>query len=313
MTTPVLAVHGGAGTLERRKTRYPGRRRYEKGLAEALRAGQRILQRGGSAVNAVTQAVICLEDNELFNAGKGSALCSDGSVELSASIMSGRDLSVGAMVGLKRTKNPVRAARAIMGHSHGMLFGKRGDEYAKNRGLELVDPDYFFTTQRLKQWKKYKGKSVAVLDHSDAESTHGTVGAVARDRRGNLAAATSTGGLVNQLPGRVGDTPVIGAGTWADNRGCAVSATGKGDAFARVAFARRVADLIELSELGAEAAAISALEDVSLVRGVGGCIVVDASGSLFFPFNSKHLVRGWVIGDERPRAAILPDEAGTVL
>ena len=313
LSTPVLAVHGGAGTLERRKTQYPGRRRYEQGIAEALQAGQQVLRHGGSAVNAVTEAVIRLEDNELFNAAKGSVLCADGSVELSASIMRGRDLAVGAMVGLKHTKNPIKAARSIMGHTHGLLFGVEGDAYAKSTGLDPVEPDYFYTRTRIKQWERYKGRTIMASDHSDDEAVHGTVGAVARDRRGNLAAATSTGGLVNQLPGRVGDTPVVGASTWADNRTCAVSATGKGDAFARIAFARRVADLIELAGLEAEVASITALEEVKRVRGVGGCIIVDATGSLSFPFNSKHLIRGWVVGQRRPRVAFLPGEEATVL
>lgn len=313
MTTTVLAVHGGAGRLERRKTQYPGRRRYEQSIAEALEAGQRVLRRGGSAVNAVTLAVIRLEDNELFNAGRGSALCADGTVELSASIMRGPDLAVGAMVGLKHTKNPIKAARSIMGHAHGLLFGEDGDAYAKSKGQELVDHDYFYTRRRLKQWQRYKKRKAMALDHSDEETAHGTVGAVARDRRGNLAAATSTGGLVNQLPGRVGDTPIIGAGTWADNRTCAISATGMGDAFARIVFGRRVADLIELAGLEPELAAVTVLEEVKRVRGVGGCIIVDAAGSVSAPFNSKHLVRGWVIGKGRPRVAILPGEEPTVL
>ncbi len=303
MSEIVLAVHGGAGHLPKRKITGKARLHYEAGLTEALEVGRGILQRGGSALNAVTEAVAALEDNELFNAGKGAALCSDGSVELSASIMRGSDRSVGAMVGLRRTKNPIRAARAFRGHLHGLLFGQEADAYAEAKGLEMVDQDYFYTNNRLRQWRKYRETKSVVLDH-DAESAHGTVGAVARDRRGNLAAATSTGGLVNQLPGRVGDTPVIGAGTWADNQVCAVSATGKGDAFARIAFARRVADLIELAGTAPNEAASRALEEVKEVGGTGGCIVIDPSGQVFLPFNSAHMLRGWVRGKGAPVTAI---------
>ncbi len=284
--------------------RDPWRRGYELGLTEALGAGQRILRKGGSAVNAVTEAVAVLEDIEVFNAGKAAVLCADGSVELSAAVMRGRDLAVGAMAGLKRTKNPVGAARAIMDCAHGLLFGAEADGYAESKGLEIVPAEYFVTPQRKRQWEAGK----TGVAHGDQEEAGATVGAVARDRRGHLAAATSTGGLVNQLPGRVGDTPVVGAGTWADDAVCAVSATGKGDAFARIAFARRVADLIEIGGLSALDAASAALQDVRGVKGIGGCILIDAAGNIVLPFNSPHMLRGWVIGDDPAKVAILPYE-----
>jgi len=304
----VLAVHGGAGRLAKRHTAGPTRKRYERGVAEALRAGQQILLKGGTAVRAVAEAVRVLEDNELFNAGKGSALCDDGSVELSASIMNGRNLAVGAMVGLTRIRNPVLAARELMEHSHGLLFGETANQYAESKGLETADPSYFFTSRRFKQWKKLQGTDITALDHSETDEPQGTVGAVARDRRGSLAAATSTGGLVNQLAGRVGDSPVIGAGTWADNQTCAVSATGKGDAFARIAFARRVSDLIELAKLSPEEAGTLALTEIERVRGQGGCIIVDKSGQIAFPFNSAQMIRGWVKGNGPCHAAIELDD-----
>jgi beta-aspartyl-peptidase (threonine type) len=249
-----------------------------------------VLRRGGSAVRAVTEAVVALEDDALFNAGRGAALCADGSVELSAAVMSGHSRRVGAMVGLKATRNPIRAARAIMGHSHCLLFGSHGDAYAAERGLEQVPIEYFLVAHRREQWERARDRTVLHLDHS-AVDRHGTVGAVARDRDGRLAAATSTGGLVNQLPGRVGDSPVAGAGTWADTR-CAVSATGTGDAFFRVAFARRVADLVELAQLPLQAAAERALEDVRSVKGLGGCIGLARRGPPRFAFNSPQMVRG---------------------
>jgi len=299
--TPVLAVHGGAGSLPARSLRGPARRAYERALARSLVAGQRVLARGGSAVHAVTAAVVVLEDDPLFNAGRGAVLCADGSVEMCASVMSGRNLRAGAMVGLRRVRNPVRAAVALMEHSHGLLFGAQAEAYARDAGLEMVAPGYFVTPHRVEQWKRCRRRGRLALDH-------GTVGAVALDRRGNLAAATSTGGLVNQLPGRVGDTPVVGAGTWADDR-CAVSATGRGDAFARVAFARHVADLIELRGLEPGTAARRALRLVARVRGSGGCIVVDAGGRVAWPFTSAQMLRGRVIGDSLPVIGILPREA----
>jgi isoaspartyl peptidase/L-asparaginase-like protein (Ntn-hydrolase superfamily) len=287
--------------------RYPGRRAYEEGLARALIEGQRVLRRGGRAVRAVTAAVRALEDDPLFNAGRGAVLCADGSIELSAAVMDGHRLRAGAMAGLKRTKNPVLAAHALLKHRHGLLFGEAGDTLARQAGLDMVPEEYFVTTARVRQWRKYHGTDRISLDHGDSESTHGTVGAVARDSRGNLAAATSTGGLVNQLPGRIGDSPVIGAGTWAD-RGCAVSATGTGDAFARIAFARRIADLIEFLGLTAEEIDGRALEELESIRGTGGCILVDAAGRLAFPFNSAHMLRGWVVDRSDPVVAILPGE-----
>jgi beta-aspartyl-peptidase (threonine type) len=304
----VLAVHGGAGRLAKRKTQYPERRPYEVGLAEALRAGQQLLTKGKSALRAVTAAVRVMEDNELFNAARGAALCADGSVELSASVMNGRDRAVGAMVGLKRTKNPVLAANALLRHSHGLLSGAHADAFAERAGLEMVSTDYFLTPYRVEQWREFRCRNKVALDHSEFEVPHGTVGAIARDRRGNLAAATSTGGLVNQLPGRVGDSPVIGAGTWADNNVCAISATGNGDAFARLVFARRVADLIELSDLTPEQAVVNVLHEVARLRAEGGCIVLDTLGRLVCPFNSPQMIRGWVIDNRPPIVAILPGE-----
>jgi beta-aspartyl-peptidase (threonine type) len=256
----------------------------------------------------VTAAVVSLEDDERFNAGRGAALCVDGSVELSASVMNGSNLAVGAMVGLKRTKNPVLAAQSLMRHSHCLLFGARGDAFAEQRGLEMVEPEYFRTRERLAQWKRFKDRSQMHLDHAEESDAHGTVGAVALDRRGRLAAATSTGGLVNQLPGRVGDSPVAGAGTWA-NHVCAVSATGTGDAFFRVGFARRVAALIELADLAPLEAVDRALGEVRSVRGEGGCVLIDASCRVTCSFNSPHMAHGWLVEDQPPRVGILPGEA----
>jgi beta-aspartyl-peptidase (threonine type) len=316
VSEPVLIVHGGAARLEQTQVGQPRRAAFERGLADALKAGQSVLLEGGKALDAVCAAVAALEDNENFNAGRGAVLCADGTVELCASVMDGRDLSVGAMVGLKRTRNPVRGARSLMGHMHGLLFGAAADAYAEGCGVEMVDPDYFLVPDRKAQWQRLRGSEQVALDHSataGAGDALGTVGAVALDAEGNLAAATSTGGLVNQLPGRVGDTPVVGAGTWADNRTCAVSTTGKGDAFARIAFARRVADLIGLTGIPAEEAAMRTLEDLKGVGGEGGCILLTPDGGIHCPFNSLQMLRGWVSGSGAPVVAILPGEAISVV
>lgn len=309
-----IAVHGGAGRLALSSTRGPGRIPYEDATRHALAAGRNVLRRGGSARRAVIAAVVVLEDDPNFNAGRGAALCADGSVELSASVMNGPNLAVGAMVGLKRTRNPVLAASELMGHAHCLLFGENGDRYAEEAELEMCPLEYFHTEKRLRQWRRFADRSQLHLDHADdgeggdPEENHGTVGAVACDRRGRFAAATSTGGLINQLPGRVGDSPVAGAGTWA-NHLCAVSATGTGDTFFRLAFARRVADLIELAEMGVGAATERALHEISLRRGRGGCVAIGPDGEIVTPHTSAHMVRGWMREGEDPRIGILADEA----
>jgi beta-aspartyl-peptidase (threonine type) len=299
-----IAVHGGAGRIPAAARRGAGKRAYEQALTTALGAGAAVLKRGGSAVRAVCAAVTALEDDELFNAGRGAVLCQDGSVELSASVMNGRTLAVGAVVGVSRTRNPVLAAQALLDHSHCLLFGARGDAFAEARHLAMVAPEYFVTPQRRQQWERRVDRSEHTLDHDGGVGdAHGTVGAVARDRRGHLAAATSTGGLVNQLPGRVGDSPVAGAGTWA-NAHCAVSATGTGDAFFRVAFARRVADLVELAGATPLAAAERALGEVRAVKGQGGCILIAADGRIATAMNSPQMIRGSLVEGESPRLGI---------
>ena len=295
----MIAVHGGAGRLPARQLEGDGLARIRNGISEALMTGRHALQTGQSSVDAVCQAVVALEDNPLFNAGHGAALCADGSVELSASVMDGSTRYAGAMVGMRTTCNPVLGAASLLSHKHGLLFGRHGDDFAREAGLKQVAPEEFVTEYRSAQLQRLREKSehALELDHSE-ESRHGTVGAVAIDAEGNLAAATSTGGLLNQMAGRVGDTPVVGAGTWADNGICAVSATGTGDAFARVAFARRVADLIELSQLSLMEAAEHALAEVTEAGGKGGCILIGADGEVGFPFNTPQMVRGVATGSD---------------
>ena len=302
-----LAVHGGAGRLSSARLEGRGRLPFERALKTALRAGQQVLLDNGSAVDAVIAAVRCLEDDPALNAGRGAVLCADGTIELSASVMCGRTLNAGAVTGVSRVRNPVQAASAVLTHHHSLISGLQAERFAADSGAELVDPGYFETADRRQQWEQRKHETTPSMDHSDDGSSQGTVGAVARDFQGNLAAATSTGGMVNQLAGRVGDTPVVGAGTWADNRTCALSATGNGDVFLRHGFARRVADLIELSGLQASDAADRALEEARRLDGLGGCIVVDDQGRICMPFSTPHMLRGTIRGNGEPVFRVFPD------
>ena len=250
MKTIALAVHGGAGTIERSNTIPEREKEYRAGIENALRVGEKILRDGGSALDAVEAAVRTLEDDSHFNAGKGSVFTSGGTIEMDAAIMDGKTLGVGAVAGVEHVRNPIRLARAVMEKSkHVFMIGVGAEEFAKRNGIELVDAKYFFTQQRWDELKKAQakqksgGQSEKKFITSDPER-HGTVGAVARDKNGNLAAATSTGGTTNKLPGRVGDSPVIGAGTYADNNSCAVSCTGDGEYFIRAAVAHEVSALM---------------------------------------------------------------------
>ncbi|MCZ6605402.1 MAG: isoaspartyl peptidase/L-asparaginase [Alphaproteobacteria bacterium] len=316
MTSFALAIHGGAGRTPRARLVEPMRAVYDSALAASLLAGRDVLAAGGTAVDAVCACVVALEDAEPFNAGHGAALCADATVALDASLMDGRDRSAGAVAGLARTTNPVLAARALAGSAHWFLRGADGDRFAEAAGLAVTAPEYFVTADRQKQLAAYQAGAITGLDRmtddasgpdweaADLEAPSGTVGAVARDRDGHLAAATSTGGVVNQPPGRVGDTPVIGAGTWADDGVCAISATGTGEAFMRIAFARRIADRMELAGETPQIAAADALAEVAALGGEGGCIVVDKSGRMALPFNTPEMFRGWVAHDRGPRIAI---------
>jgi beta-aspartyl-peptidase (threonine type) len=299
---PVLAVHGGAGRLPASRLEPAARAGYEAGLHDALAAGWQVLRAGGPATGAVVAAVCVLEDAPLFNAGRGSELCADGGVELSASLMRGADRAAGAVAVVRGLKNPIEGAHALLEHPHVLLVGPAADVFAREAGCAHVAPDYFVTSDRLREWQRRRD-----LD-AEQTGTGGTVGAVARDAHGELAAATSTGGVSGQLPGRVGDSPVIGAGTWADSRTCAVSATGLGESFVRATFARRVADLMELACIDVDEASARALDEVGRLGGRGGCVVLSAHGRLALPFTTPHMLRGWQRGDADPRVAILPED-----
>ncbi len=268
-----LIIHGGAGSV-------PNPGRYEDSLRRIVESGAALLDGGGSALDAVAHCVALLEDDPLYNAGAGSVLNAEGVAECDASIMDGRDLAAGAVAGLRRIRNPVGLARLVMEKSgHVFLIGEGAEQFARTQGVELVDPAYFVTQRRAAQLAQAREKQAVALDHS-GDSKLGTVGAVARDKAGNLAAATSTGGMTNKRWGRVGDSPVIGAGTFADNASCAVSCTGVGEHFLRTALARTAAFFVEDKGMDAQQAADAAIRHlVDKVRGEGGLILVDRDGA----------------------------------
>jgi L-asparaginase / beta-aspartyl-peptidase len=261
---------------------------YEAGLAAALDAGVAILVAGGSALDAVEAAVVALEDDPHFNAGRGSVFTHDGAIELDASIMDGRERAAGAVTGLTTVRNPVRLARAVMEHSpHVFLGGDGAEAFARERGLETVDPEWFATEERRRQLDIIKARG-----GFDAEVKYGTVGAVARDQEGHVAAATSTGGLTGKRWGRIGDSPVIGAGNYADDRACAVSATGAGEFFIRAGVAHEICTRMRLLGETAQAAADAVIAEVGALGGDGGVIVAASDGSIAFSFNTPGMYRG---------------------
>src|SRR5437868_5767912 len=298
-----LLVHGGAGTIERSKMTPEREREYRSGIENALRAGSTILRRGGAALDAAEAAVRVLEDDPHFNAGKGSVFTSAGTNEMDAAIMDGRTRRAGAVAGLEHVRNPIVLARAVMEKSkHVFLIGSGAEEFAKRNRIELVDPKYFFTQdrwdalQKIKAAENARGRGNKKFLISEADR-HGTVGAVALDTSGDLAAATSTGGTTNKLPGRVGDSPVIGAGTFADNNTCAVSCTGDGEFFIRAAVAHEISALIEDRGVSLREAAESALAKSQKLGGSGGLIAVDKNGSIAMPFNTSGMYRGFLRED----------------
>jgi L-asparaginase / beta-aspartyl-peptidase len=295
-----LVVHGGAGTMERNKMSPEREREYRAGLENALRAGWEILQHGGSALDATEAAVRVFEDDPLFNAGKGSVFNAAGVNEMDAAIMDGKTLRAGTVANLQHIKNPINLARLVMEKSpHVMMAGEGAEAFAKEHGIELVDQKYFFTQERWDALQKVKAaeKSGANGDKKfflSEQDLHGTVGAVALDRNGNLAAATSTGGKTGKLPGRVGDTPVIGAGTYANNTTCAVSGTGDGEFFIMATAAHDVSALMEYRRKTLQEASIAVIDKIGKLGGTGGMIAIDKNGNIGLPFNTSGMYRGYV-------------------
>lgn len=285
-----LAIHGGAGVITRENMTSEKETAYRAALDASLQAGADILKQGGSAVDAVQAAVLVMENDELFNAGRGAVFTASGGHELDAAIMDGAVRNAGAVAGVTRVKNPILAARAVMDNSeHVMFAGAGADEFASQQGLTLVKPDYFSTERRRKSLERV----LQTASRSD-EDRHGTVGAVAFDRDGNVAAATSTGGMTAKAHGRIGDSPLIGASTYAQNGVCAVSATGHGEYFIRVGVAKAICARVELSGQAVKDAADDVLAEVAALGGDGGVILMDSHGRPYFSFNSKGMYRGQV-------------------
>ena len=291
-----LALHGGCGTLPQPDLAPEEWAEARRHIADALRAGWTVLTQGGPALDAVEATVVVLEDSPHFNAGRGAALNTDGEHELDAAIMDGAALRAGAVCAVRRIRNPVRAARKLLEAGDTLLLtGPAADAFAQDAGLDIVAPSYFTTERRLRNLQQMKARAAAgtVAAASEAEK-HGTVGAVALDRTGNLAAATSTGGYTNKPAGRVGDSPIIGAGTYARNGVCAVSGTGNGEFFIRYVAGHEVASLIAYKGLSLEEATRSVVFDS--IGGVGaGMVAVDARGNIAAPFNTVGMYRGWVL------------------
>jgi L-asparaginase / beta-aspartyl-peptidase len=297
-----LVIHGGAGTISPEQITPEMERDLRGGLQRSLDAGHAILKNGGSGLDAVVAAVHALEDDPLFNAGRGAVFTSSGTHEMDAAIMDGRTLQAGAVGGIKRVKNPILLARAIMEKSpHLILAGDGAEDFARELGFEIVEQEYFYTEQRWQALERVRASRTESLSDADR---HGTVGAVALDQSGNLAAATSTGGNTNKWPGRIGDTPVIGAGTYANNQTCAVSATGDGEFFIRAVAAHDLSALMEYAGMKLAAAACAVIEKVGALGGTGGLIAIDRDGNIALPFNTTGMYRGYVDVEGKTTVAI---------
>jgi L-asparaginase / beta-aspartyl-peptidase len=306
-----LVIHGGAGAIDRESISAQCEQEYRDALTAALVAGRDVLSGHGSAMDAVVATIQILEDCPLFNAGRGAVFNADGKNELDAAIMNGRTLAAGAVAGVTNLKNPIAAARLVLAESkHVMLAGEGAQRFAASRGAVTVSPDYFFTDQRwadLLRAKHLEQLADSVRDHNpeiDPDRIVGTVGAVALDMHGDLAAGTSTGGITNKRFGRIGDSPIVGAGTYADNEGCAVSATGKGEVFIRVVAAHELCALMKYRHISITEGAELVIEKIANLGGQGGLIAVDRAGRFAMTFNTNGMYRGTVGGDGDLETAI---------
>lgn len=296
---PALAIHGGAGTMRRTAMTPAVEASFRASLRAALRAGHAVLAGGGSALDAVTHAVIALEDDPLFNAGRGAVYTASGRHEMDAAVMDGRNRAAGAVAGIIGPRNPVLAARAVMERSGCVLMAGEGAlAFLRGQDLDWEEPGYFHTDRRWQALQReLERRRNNAADTRDDADRHGTVGAVACDEAGNLAAATSTGGMTGKRPGRVGDSPVFGAGTWADNATCAVSCTGHGEFFIRWAASHEIAARMCHRGETLAAAADAVVAELELVGGDGGLVAVDAAGNVTLPFNAAGMYRGWIGAD----------------
>lgn len=295
-----LMVHGGAGALDNVKDSKTAVR-YLESIRRILEHGREVLTLGGSALQAVEACASLLEDDPVFNAGCGSVLNEHGKVEMDAAIMDGRDLSAGAVAAVSNIANPIQLARCVMTESeHVMLIAEGAMHFAEHCGMQSAPDSYFFTEDRVIQLEQARKNRKMILDHDDSldaaeDQKYGTIGAIAYDTNGNLAAATSTGGIVNKRMGRVGDSPIVGAGVYADNETCAVSATGYGEEFMRTVFAKTIADFVYMKNMNAKQATEAGIEYLTRkVKGRGGVIVIDKNGNCSSGFTTKKMIHGWI-------------------
>ena len=311
-----IAIHGGAGTILKEDMTSELEEAYRHGLSEALEAGYAVLEMGGTAVNAVKAAVVILEDNPFFNAGKGAVFTKKGVNELDAAIMDGSTLNAGAIAGVRNIRNPVELAEEVMLHSgHIFLSGKGANDFAIKQGIKLEPDEYFFSQYRYDQWREIRDSDLYQLDHKNEklfglmkDKKFGTVGAVACDFKGNIAAATSTGGMTNKQFGRIGDTPIIGIGTYANNKTCAISCTGHGEIFIKAVAAYDVSCLMEYKNFTLQQACEEVvLKKLVAMKGEGGLIGIDAKGNAALVFNSAGMYRGLKNSDGEFLVAIYGD------
>ena len=302
----VLVIHGGAGTISKNQLTPALEKRYHDALNKALLVGSGILEKGGDAVDAVEAAVRVLEDEPLFNAGKGAVFTAEGINELDAAIMEGATLKAGSVAGVRTVRNPISAARAVMDRSeHVLLSGRGAEEFAKQQGLQIVDPAYFYTPERWESLQRAKKRDSieaqgtpthsAAIQAEQRKSRYGTVGAVALDAKGHLAAATSTGGMTNKKWGRVGDAPIIGSGTYANDQTVAISCTGWGEYFLRLVMAKSISDRMEFGHQSLQQAADEmVMRQLPALGGDGGLIAVDNKGNISMPFCTEGMYRGYI-------------------
>jgi L-asparaginase / beta-aspartyl-peptidase len=292
MTNFAIAIHGGAGTITPASMTPELEKAYKSALEAAIEAGHTILAEGGNALDAVERAVVLLENSPLFNAGKGSVFTKDGKHEMDAAIMCGKRLAAGAVAGVRNIRNPVVLSRAVLEQSdHVFLSGYGAEEFARKYKIAFEPEDYFFDALRYKQWRDVRDTDLFILDHT-VDRKFGTVGAVALDQDGNLAAATSTGGMTNKNYNRIGDTPIIGAGTYANNNTCAISCTGHGEYFIRAVVAYDISCLMEYKGYSLQQACEHVVkEKLVTFGGEGGLVAVDATGNVSMPFNSEGMYR----------------------
>ena len=291
-----IVIHGGAGTILKSNMAPETENQYREKLTEAMSTGYNILKNGGTSIDAVEATIKIMEDSPLFNAGKGAVFTHEGTNELDASIMDGKTLKAGAVAGVKHIKNPINLARLVMEKTwHVLLTGEGAEKFAQEQGIELVPQEYFKTERR---WKQIQD----ILEKEKADSTkqgvapqkHGTVGCVALDRFGNIAAGTSTGGMTNKRFGRVGDSPIIGAGTYANNSTCGVSCTGDGEYFIRLGVAKDISDMMEYKGMTVKEASQTAIDKLTKLGGTGGVIVLDKDGNIAMPFNTSGMYRAYI-------------------